>query len=219
MKRRILIVDDHPVVCQGLSQLINQEADLTVCGHAASAAQGLASARSLQPDLLIVDLSLKGSSGLDLIKDMHIFMPNLPILVLSMHDETIYAERALRAGARGYLMKQESTECIFAAIRRLLSGQFYVSEAMNSRMIRNFANGQGAASTEASAVDKLSDRELQVFQQIGEGRSTRQIAEKLCISVKTVETHRAHLKEKLQLDNAPELTRFALEWVRCQSAC
>ena len=203
---------------QGLAQLLSHEGDLTVCGQAANAAHGLSSARSLEPDLAIVDLSLKGSSGLDLVKDFRAFLPKMPVLVLSMHDETIYAERVLLAGARGYVMKQEAMEDIIAAVRRLLAGGFYVSESMNARMVHKFAAGGNGAATDQSIVDSLSDRELQVLQHLGKGKSTRLIAGELCISIKTVETHRAHLKEKLQLSNAPELVHFAIEWVHGQEA-
>lgn len=216
MKSRLLIVDDHPVMRQGLSQLLNLEKDFTVCGQAGSAPQGLTSARSLLPDLMIVDISLKGASGLDLVRDIHAFLPKMPVLVLSMHDETIYAERALRAGAKGYVMKQEAAENVITAIRRLLAGQMYLSEAMNSRLVNRFATGATAADGRRSIVGRLTDRELQILQQIGSGRGTRHIAEDLHISVKTVETHRAHLKEKLQLSNAPALVRFAIEWARSE---
>lgn len=216
MKSRLLIVDDHPVMRQGLAQLLNLEKDFTVCGQAGSAPQGLSSARSMLPDLAIVDISLKGASGLDLVKDMHSFLPKLPVLVLSMHDETIYAERALRAGAKGYVMKQEAAESVITAIRRLLAGQIYLSDAMNSRLVNRFASGALPADGKRSIVGRLTDRELQILQQIGLGRGTRHIAEDLHISVKTVETHRAHLKEKLQLRNAPELVRFAIEWARSE---
>lgn len=218
MKSRLLIVDDHPVLRQGLAQLLNLEKDLVVCGQASSVSQGLSSARSMLPDLAIVDMSLKGQSGLDLVKDIHSFLPKLPMLVLSMHDETIYAERALRAGAKGYVMKQEAAECVITAIRRLLAGQIYLSEAMNSRLVNRFASGAPAAGGRRSIVEQLTDRELQILQQIGLGRGTRHIAEDLHISVKTVETHRAHLKEKLQLRNAPELVRFAIEWARSEES-
>ncbi len=216
MKSRLLIVDDHPVMRQGLAQLLNLEKDMTVCGQAGSAPQGLSSACTMLPDLTIVDISLKGASGLDLIKDIHSFLPKMPVLVLSMHDETIYAERALRAGAKGYVMKQEAAESVITAIRRLLAGQIYLSEAMNSRLVNRFATGAPAADGRRSIVGRLTDRELQILQQIGLGKGTRHIAEDLHISVKTVETHRAHLKEKLQLRNAPELVRFAIEWARSE---
>lgn len=216
MKSRLLIVDDHPVMRQGLAQLLNLEKDLTVCGQVGSAPQGLSSARSMLPDLTVVDISLKGASGLDLVKDIHSFLPKMPVLVLSMHDETIYAERALRAGARGYVMKQEAAECVITAIRRLLAGQIYLSEAMNARLVNRFASGAPAPDGRRTIVGRLTDRELQILQQIGLGRGTRHIAEDLHISVKTVETHRAHLKEKLQLRNAPELVRFAIEWARSE---
>ena len=162
-----------------------------------------------------MDISLKGASGLDLVKDMHVFLPKMPVLVLSMHDETIYAERALRAGAKGYVMKQEAAESVIGAIRRLLAGQIYLSPAMNARMVNRFATGERETGSN-SMIGRLTDRELQILQQIGRGRGTRHIAEDLHISVKTVETHRAHLKEKLQLSNAPELVRFAIEWARSE---
>lgn len=219
MKSRLLIVDDHPVMRQGLAQLLSQEKDLAVCAQSSSAPEGLEAARTLLPDLAIVDISLKGASGLDLIKDIHAFLPKMPVLVLSMHDETIYAERALRAGAKGYVMKQEAAERVISAIRKLLAGQIYLSEAMNARMVNFFATGQSSQSSQggrASIVGRLTDRELQILQHIGRGRGTRLIAEDLHISVKTVETHRSHLKEKLQLTNAPELVRFAIEWARSE---
>ncbi len=219
-KRRLLIVDDHPIMRQGLMALLNSEADLTVCGQASTAPQGLAAARELQPDLAIVDISLKGVSGIDLIRDLRNFLPKLPILVLSMHDEALYAERALRAGARGYVMKQEATENIAAAIRRVLAGHLYVSSSVTSQLVGRFVGGGEAKeiATSADAVANLSNRELQVLQLIGRGRGTRAIAEEMKISVKTVETYRANLKEKLKLRDAPELMCYAVKWVNEQDA-
>lgn len=221
-KSRLLIVDDHPVMRQGLTQLLNQEPDLHVCSQASTAAQGLEAARRLQPDLAVVDISLKGASGLDLIKDLRSFLPKLPVLVLSMHDENIYAERALRAGARGFIMKGEATETIVTAIRRILAGHIHVSEAMSAHLVHKLVSGAAADNNthrgSGSMVDKLSDRELQVLGLIGRGKGTRAIAGELHISVKTVETYRAHLKGKLHLKNAPELVRFAVEWVNREDA-
>ena len=207
MKSRLLIVDDHPIMRQGLAQLLGQEKDLSVCGQASSAPLGLEAARTLSPDLVVVDISLKGVSGLDLIKDIHAFLPKVPVLVLSMHDESIYAERALRAGARGYVMKQEAAESVIGAIRCLLAGHVHLSEAMKARRARRSDPSEGAA---GGFAGRLTNRELEILQQIGRGRGTRHIAEDLQISVKTVETHRAHLKENLNLSGAPDLVRFAI---------
>lgn len=215
MKRRLLIVDDHQVMRQGLAQLIDLEADLEVCGQAASAAQGLARARELQPDLLLVDLSLKESDGLELIKDLKIFLPQAPVLMLSMHDEMIYAERALRAGARGYVMKQEAAEQVIAAIRALLRGEFFVSSAVQERAVRRLAREPSPPTAGGEGLmDTLSDRELQVLRLLGRGLGTRAVASEMHISVKTVETHRVHLKEKLRIHTTPALVQFAVEWAR-----
>lgn len=219
MKRRLLIVDDHPIMRQGLTALLNSEDDLTVCGQASTAQQGLASARELSPDLVIVDISLKGTSGIDLITDLRNFLPKLPVLVLSMHDEALYAARALRAGARGYVMKQEATDNIAAAIRRVLAGHLYLSSSVTSQLVGRFVGSEVSESGgKADAISSLSNRELQVLQLIGRGRGTRKIAEDMKISVKTVETYRANLKEKLNLSDAPNLVRFAVEWVTRQDA-
>ena len=221
MKRRLLIVDDHPIMRQGLFALLNNEPDLVVCGQAATAPQGLAAARELNPALAIVDISLKGVSGIDLIKDLRNFLPKLPVLVLSMHDEALYAERALRAGARGYVMKQEATENIAVAIRRVLAGHLYVSASVTSHLVGRLVGGgsdAAAVAESADAISSLSNRELQVLQLIGRGRGTRTIAEDMKISVKTVETYRANLKEKLNLQDAPNLVRYAVEWVTRQDA-
>jgi DNA-binding NarL/FixJ family response regulator len=214
-KRRILIVDDHPMMRQGLSQLIGEEADLTICGEAEKASQALEGIGKLKPDLVLVDISLPDKNGLELIKDMQATQPGLMVLVISMHDESLYAERVLRAGGRGYIMKQEGGKKLMAAIRQVLSGQIYVSEKMSARILEGFSGRH--ASTGSSPVDKLSDRELEVLELVGEGKGTREIAAQLHLSVKTVEVHRAHIKEKLALKTAPELVRFAVRWVEAQS--
>lgn len=210
-KHRVLVIDDHPIVRQGLALLINREPDLAVCGLAADTQSAAAQIAEHHPDLIILDISLRtGADGLDLLKQIRARDAELPILVLSMHDESIYAERALRAGASGYIMKQEATELVLTAIRRILDGELYVTERVASRMLRQYARG---TSIEARpAVASLSDRELEVFRLIGEGCSTRQIAETLHLSVKTVESYQAHIKEKLALRNARELQHHAIEW-------
>jgi DNA-binding NarL/FixJ family response regulator len=209
-KTKILIVDDHPIVRQGLAELINHENDLTVCGQAEDAHQALKAVKELRPNMAVVDISLKETSGMELIKDINAQDPNLPVLALSMHDESLYAERALRAGARGYIMKQEATEKVIAAIRKILSGEIYVSDKMASKMVRKFVGGQTEIST--SPVGRLSDRELEVFHLIGKGYGTRQISERLHLSVKTIETYRAHIKEKLGLADAAKLLQYAIQW-------
>jgi len=210
-KTRILIVDDHPIVRQGLAELINHESDLVVCGQAEDSHGAIKAIRELNPSMAIIDISLKQTSGLELTKDIHSQYPDLPVLVLSMHDETLYAERALRAGAMGYIMKQEATENVIAAIRRILGGEIYVSDRMAARMVRKLVTGQ--AETNTSQIDSLSDRELEVFRLIGKGHGTRQISERLHLSVKTIETYRAHIKEKLNLVDAAELLQHAIQWV------
>ena len=208
-KRTVLLVDDHPVVRQGLALLINREADLAVCGDAEEASAALRRIEELKPDLIVVDISLKGPDGLDLLKDIRARDPNLPVLILSMLDELLYAERALRAGANGYIMKQEATERVLVAIRRILSGEVYVSDRMADRMLHQFIGG--GQMSQRSPIAALTDRELEVFRLIGEGRGTRQIAEELHISVKTVESYQAHIKEKLCLKNSRELMQLAIQ--------
>ena len=210
-KRTVLIVDDHPIVRQGLAQLINQEKDLEVCGQAEDAHKAMQAIRQLNPDMVIVDISLKGTSGLELIKDLRVQYPDLPALMLSMNDEAVYGERALRAGAKGYVMKQEATEKVVTAIRQVLAGEVYVSNGMAAKMVSKLVGG--GARTVGSPADCLSDRELEVFRMIGEGFSTREMAEKLHLSVKTVETYRAHIKDKLGLQDANEVLRTAIGWV------
>ena len=204
-------MDDHPVVRQGLKLLINQEPDLMVCGEAEDPRKALAAIQEQQPGFAIIDLSLAHSSGIDLIKNIKLRCPNLPILVLSMHDESLYAERALRAGARGYIMKQEAPEKVITAIRQVLQGSIYVSEKMGVKMLHSYIDSPKTPIT--SSVELLSDRELEVFQLLGKGLGTRQIAEKLNISVKTVEAYRANIKEKLNLKSSSELVQHAIHWV------
>lgn len=211
-KRQVLIVDDHPIFRNGIIQLINHEPDLHVCGEICSAAQALGAVEDLKPDIVVLDLSIQGTNGIELMKSVRALHPHLPVLMVSMHDEGIYAERALRAGARGYVMKAAPSEKVIEAIRRVLSGGIYLSEAIGGRLLDTFLNGR-AINVGSSTVEQLSDREIEVFRAVGEGRGTREIARTLFLSVKTVETHRVHIKEKLQLKTAPELVRAAVEWV------
>jgi len=214
-ENKILILDDHPIVRRGLAELIDQEEDLMVCGQAEDAYDAMEAIKTLKPDLVIVDISLKEKSGIEVIKDIKAQYPALIVLILSMHDESLYAERALRAGARGYIMKQEATEKVITAIRKVLSGQVYVSNRMAARMVGKFVGG--GPDVGASEIDRLSDRELEVFCLIGQGHGTREIAEKLHLSVKTIETYRAHIKEKLNLTSAAELLRYAIRWVSSEN--
>jgi DNA-binding NarL/FixJ family response regulator len=213
-KKKILIVDDHSVVREGLATVINQQPDLMVCAQADSAAKALSIIPAAMPDAAIVDISLEGRSGLELIKDLKARHPDLPVMALSMHDETLYAERALRAGARGYVMKKESTHDMVTGLRRVLEGGFHVSERMASRILRQYANHEPA--TPRSPVELLSDRELEVFQFIGQGVGTRQIAERLHLSMKTVSCYRQNIKTKLNLKNASELVSHAIHWASRQ---
>ncbi len=215
-KRRVFLVEDHPVTREGLAQLIDYQTDLQVCGQAGSAGQAFTDIAALKPDLVIVDISLGGTNGIELIKDLSHRDSSLRILVLSTHDESLYAERALRAGARGYVMKHEATEHVMTAMRQVLSGGVYLSERMRNRLLHQVVGGVPAA--RASGFDQLSDRELEVFQLLGEGRSTRQIGASLHLSVSTVETYRAHIKEKLGLENATELVQRAFEWVHTRDS-
>lgn len=210
-RRRVFLVEDHPVTREGFAQLINYQEDLIVCGQAESAARALAGLEAAQPNLVIVDISLADSNGLELIKSIKARCPTLPVLVLSTFDESLYAERALRAGARGYVMKQAPTSEVMKAIRTTLCGDLYLSEKMRSLMLHQHLQGKKAKAL--SSEEALSDRELEIFEMIGHGRTTRQIATRLHLSVSTVETHRAHIKEKLQLENSVELVRRAVEWV------
>jgi DNA-binding NarL/FixJ family response regulator len=209
-KKRILIVDDHPIVRQGFTLLLNQEPDLIVCGEAEEPRQALELAAAVDPELVLVDISLKESNGIELIKDLRARFPSLPILVVSLHDENVYAERTLRAGAKGFVMKAEPTEVLLQAIRTVLSGELYLSKRMRTKMLdRMFSS---ARSGDVSPVDALSDRELEVFQLIGEGLGTRTIADRLSLSVKTVETHKSRIKTKLHLRDGTELIQYAVKW-------
>jgi DNA-binding NarL/FixJ family response regulator len=209
-KTRVLVVDDHPIVRQGLVQMIEHEPDLEVCGQAEDSHTALQAVDKLKPDMAIIDISLKGASGIELMKSIKLQHPNFRVLALSMHDESLYAERALKAGARGYIMKHEAPERVIAAIRRILGGEIYVSENMTARMVHKLVDGAEDGST---GIESLTDRELEVFRLIGLGHGTRQIAEELFLSVKTIESYRAHIKEKLALDNATELIQHAIQWV------
>jgi len=210
-RTRVFIVDDHPIVRQGLAQMLKQEVDLTVCGEAEDSQQALQAIAELQPDLVLVDLSLKGGSGLSLVRALKARHSAIPVLVVSMHDESLYVERVLRAGARGYIMKHEATDTMMHAIRRVLRGEIYVSDKMMTQLLGRFA--RHTADAGASALTRLSNRELEVFRLIGEGHSTRHIAAALGVSMKTVESHRAHIKQKLQLHNTGALVRYAMQWV------
>ncbi|MFZ0521686.1 MAG: response regulator transcription factor [Candidatus Acidiferrales bacterium] len=207
---RVLLVDDHPIVRQGLALLIDREADLLVCGEAEGAHSAFHAIATLRPDIVLLDISLSGPDGLDVLKEIRVKSANLPVLMLSMHDETIYAERAMRAGANGYIVKQEATEKVLVAIRRILQGGVYLSDRLTNTMLQQFVHG--ASSTKKSPLVSLTDRELEVFRLIGQGHGTRQIADELHLSVKTIESYQAHIKEKLSLRNARELVQHAIEW-------
>lgn len=210
VKRSVLLVDDHPIVRQGLAQLINHEKDLCVCGMADDGHKALELIGTLSPDLVIVDISLKDSNGIELLKNIKIRHPRQAVLMLSMHDESLYAVRALRAGAAGYVMKQEATEKVITAIRQVLNGEIYLSARMEKKMMQQLVGGRVVRT--GSPLEDLSDRELEVFNLIGQGQGTRQIAEALHLSIKTIESHRAHIKEKLNLKNATELVQHAIQW-------
>ena len=209
-KATVLLVDDHPIVRQGLTQLINQEPDLAVCAQAEDGNGALSAISGGKPDVVILDLSLNGPDGLAVLKEIRGNYPTLPVLVLSMHDEALYAERVLRAGANGYIMKQEATERVLEAIRRIRGGEVYVSDRIAKRLLRQVVSNPGAGK---SAMELLSDRELAVFRLIGRGRGTREIADDLHVSIKTVESYQAHIKEKLSLKNGRELVQHAFQWV------
>jgi DNA-binding NarL/FixJ family response regulator len=213
--KRIVIVDDHPLFRKGLEQLIHSEDGFAVCGEANNAPEAMDVIRKLNPDLAIVDLSLPGANGIELIKNIRAEFSKLPILVLSMHDESLYALRALRAGAEGYVMKHEAMTNVIQAIREVFNGRPYLSPAMAAQVITKFAHRQ--AEGEADAVERLSDRELEILELIGKGNDVRQIAKVLHLSPKTVETHRSHIKDKLDLKNSREVARFALQWLSARN--
>lgn len=217
-KSRVFIVDDHPLVRDGLSTLVNQQDDLAVCGTAGDANSALAAIATTRPHIALVDVSLGNASGLELIKDLRIQQPNLPTIVVSMHDETLYAERALRAGAKGYVMKRESTKNVLTAIRRVLEGGVYLSEKMVARIATQMAGQRARDCSNAERVEDLSDRELEVFHLLGRGLRTAEIADELHLSMKTVQAYCARIKEKLGLTTAVELRRAATRWEDAQAA-
>lgn len=214
-KQRILLVDDHPLVREWLTQLIHQQPDLVVCGETGNAPEALAAIAAERADLAIVDLNLANSSGIELIKNLKELHPQVPVLVLSMHDESLYAERVFRAGARGYVNKRETAQKVIEAIRRVLAGKMFISEKvaelLAGRALRGTSGGR-------PAIETLSDRELEVFDKLGQGIGTRQIAEDLRVSVKTVQEYCARIKDKLQLNNATELLREAVRWRESKNA-
>lgn len=209
-RKKVFLVDDHPIMRQGLSQLINHEPDLVVVGEANDAQSALTAILELQPDLVVIDISLPGKNGLELIKDIRSHIRNVALLVHSMHDEGLYVERVLRAGAQGYIMKQEGARKVIEAVRKVLTGEIYVSQAMSGKILEIFS---GRRSTSQDPVESLSDRQFEIFQMIGQGKGTRIIAEELNVSVKTVDAHRANIKEKLHLASGVELVRYAVRWV------
>lgn len=212
---KILIVDDHPIVRQGLTEMISQQADLKVCGYAHNTERALPQIREQKPDLVLLDISLADGHGIELLKSIKIEFPKLIVLILSMHDENVFGIRALRAGAAGYVMKQASPEHVLAAIRKTLDGEIYVSENLQRRMVQQFRGARVPRT--GSPLEDLSDRELEVFGLLGKGMTTRQIAEHLHLSIKTIESHRAKIKEKLSLKNSMELLQHAIQWSQAMS--
>ncbi|MBE7501046.1 MAG: response regulator transcription factor [Verrucomicrobiales bacterium] len=213
-KAKVFLVDDHPLIRDHLAALIRREPDLTVCGEAEDAPSALAQIVAEPPDLVVLDLSLRASHGLDLLKQIRARHPKLPVLVLSMHDELLYAERALHAGALGYITKQAATANILTALRRVLRGEVYLSERMAARIMRRVIGTSGQEL--GSPLDILTDRELEVFQMIGRGLGTRRIAEELRLGIKTVESYKGRIKEKLGLTDATQLLQHAIHWVQSQ---
>ncbi|MES2737473.1 MAG: response regulator transcription factor [Verrucomicrobiota bacterium] len=207
--KRLLLIDDHPIMRHGLAQLIRAEDGLDVCGEAGNARDGLAAVEKLKPDLVVIDLTLPDKNGLELLKDIQALHPGTLCLVLSMHDEAMYGERALRAGARGYIMKEAAADHLITAARKVLSGGIYVSDSMTSRMMEQVVGHRA----KAASLESLTDRELEVLEMIGQGVATKHIAERLCISVRTVEAHRAHIKDKLAITEGAALVRYAVQWV------
>jgi DNA-binding NarL/FixJ family response regulator len=209
-KKKVLVIDDHPIVRERLAELINQESDLVVCGEAEDSHQARKAVADLQPDIAIVDITLKDTYGIELIKEFKDRYPKLPMLVLSMHDEALYGERALRAGARGYLTKQEATKKVVDAIRKVLAGEIYTSEKMAATILQKVAGGKAPGG--GSPTDVLTDRELEVFQLLGQGKTVKEIAESLFVSAKTVEAHREHIKQKMNFKSSAELLRYAIQF-------
>ena len=213
--KRLLLVDDHPIMRHGLAQLIRNEEGLEVCAEAGTARAGLDAVGEFKPDLVVIDLTLPDKNGLELLKDIQAVYPGTLCLVLSMHDESMYGERALRAGARGYIMKEAAADHLITAVRKVLNGGIYVSDSMASRMLEQVTGNRQKAST--AAIDTLTDRELEVLELIGQGVATKLIAERLKISARTVEAHRAHIKEKLSITDGAALVRHAVQWVEQQA--
>jgi len=211
-RKRILVVDDHAVLREGLVAQINREPGLVVCGEAETARAAIEAAEKLNPDLVLADITLPGRNGLELIRDLRAVRPGLPVLVLSMHDASLFAERVLRAGGRGYVSKQQSGSQLIKAIRHVLSGQIYLSEEVSTRLLGSFT-GKAERPKTLSPVELLTDRELEVFNLIGQAKETKDISKRLGMSAKTVEAHRASIKRKLKLKTGPELTRHAVLWV------
>lgn len=214
-KRSVLLVDDHPFMRAGLAQLIERQPDLCVGGEAGNPIEAFAALAKTKPDLVLTDLTMPGRSGLEFIKDLLAAHPRLAVLVISMHDEVVYAERALRAGARGYIMKEAGGENLLTAIRQILRGEVYVSARMSSRLLEGLSGARPRGSS--SPIEKLTDREFEIFQLIGQGKSTRDIADQLHLSTKTVDVHRSHIKEKLELKDVTALIRHAVRWVETQT--
>ena len=213
-RARVLLVDDHPIVREGLARVIDQEADLVVCGTAVNSHEALQAVATSKPDIAVIDVSLDGSHGIDLVKDLKVRHPGLAVVMLSMHDETLYAERALRAGAKGYVMKREPPQRLLQAVRKVLKGGLFFSEEVTARMLERVSRSQ--SKDVPLPMERLSDRELEVLELIGNGHTTRQIADELHVSMKTVQAHREHLKEKLELSDATTLARFAVHWVESE---
>ena len=212
--KKVLLVDDHPIMRQGLALLISSDPGFVICGEAETAAQALEAARTTKPDIVLTDITLPGKNGIELIKDLLAMYPGLPVLVLSMHDESMYAERVLRAGGRGYVMKQEGGQKLLDAIRRVLAGGIFVSDRMSANILEIFSGHRDESS--GSPVSRLSDREFEVFQLIGQGRSTKEIAASLNLSAKTVEVHRLNIKQKLDIHTAGELIHYASRWTEAE---
>jgi len=213
-KTRVLVIDDHPMMRQGLAQLINNEPDLRVCCEAGNAREAFECIARGHPDMVLADISLPDKNGLEFIKDLQARQPGTPVLVISMHDESLYAERVLKAGGRGYIMKQEGGKKIMEAIRRVLSGQIYVSDKMSAKILEIFSGRRTETTT--SPIEKLTDREFEVFQLIGQGLDSRTIAERLFLSNKTVDVHRAKIKQKLNLKSSAEVVRYAIRWIEAE---
>jgi DNA-binding NarL/FixJ family response regulator len=214
-RKRILLVDDHPFMRAGLAQLIDLQPDMVVAGEAGNPAEAIQKFAVAKPDMVLTDMTMPGRSGLEFIKDLRAAYPDVAILVVSMHDEAIFAERALRAGARGYIMKEAGGENLLTAIRQVLSGQIYLSPRMSANALDIFSGRRPRGSS--SPIEKLSDREFEVFRLVGQGKSTRDIAQQLHLSTKTVDVHRGHIKEKLELKDTTALVRHAVRWVETQN--